>query len=762
MSSIDILRDALYGNPPSDNYRPSRAGLLEAFGMLSNSVSAAVSGVQRYADLTALNADTTQDNGTLGYVYNNNGSASDNQNGFYQFVGGAWGPAPWFFGDGLVEIDQIMSALNALKRSPEVQSFNSLGVFDPDGIFGSPSISITGRYYAIQAGVAIDVTAPVKLPLDNTGVVTILALNIANSTFSLVPFASGGFALPSQCAVLAVIFNGQIATQLPFRRADEGLQLNQFVDGRTMNGPDVRTFADVGAGYADVPAGALTALGMVRGWRGAIGGRAVIGHTIADPYTKGSRLVMRYSVYTTVDDAFGDANAFFWRNDQDSPIGGTEANFVLEQKINSREAIYRAEFINPHDRFDYFYIGRTAPAGAQVTITGMQFHASKLPCYDIRKDDFPSVIPPSGLVFDETLFAVPDDLWVEPTKDLQFFLDNLSGAYTGSELIATIEGDVASGAGRSVSFRNGDTINPDLFDSSALFTVRRVDSIEPKFRKTINIRKSQPGTGKTVRYAQIGDSLTNRYVPTFVQQLLQARGFTASTIGTIQGLGGAFAEGREGKQWGEHTYQLTTLPPPSSVSAYNALSQFDKQQYNPFIRPVVSGDSDAVKALAYNGYVFDYAAYLAAYGLQTPTHVTIALGTNDISYSPSNALDQIANGARVMVPQILAVNADIRVALVQYTVARDAGGNARLSAHNAAQRELIDYIRTLSNGRASFIPVYAHQSRDAGWDVNVVTTADDTGLQTVTVADNIHFNDLNRYVAAEIIANWIGATTPAV
>lgn len=49
-----------------------------------------------YATVTAMSLDLSQKEGTLGYVYLNNGSPTDPDNGYYQFVSGVWGPATWY------------------------------------------------------------------------------------------------------------------------------------------------------------------------------------------------------------------------------------------------------------------------------------------------------------------------------------------------------------------------------------------------------------------------------------------------------------------------------------------------------------------------------------------------------------------------------------------------------------------------------------------------------------------------------------------
>lgn len=95
MDVTDILRDALFGNPPSSTTKPSREGVLAAFRALSINIEAAANGLIAYETVAARDADTSQPDGALGYVYYNNGSELDAANGFCQWSGSAWIAAGW-------------------------------------------------------------------------------------------------------------------------------------------------------------------------------------------------------------------------------------------------------------------------------------------------------------------------------------------------------------------------------------------------------------------------------------------------------------------------------------------------------------------------------------------------------------------------------------------------------------------------------------------------------------------------------------------
>lgn len=94
MSAIDTLRAALYGDPPVSGFQPSRAGTLQAFTELYNSLSTLGLGGTvsvTYATRAALDADLAHAADTLALVYDD---ATDTNNDFYLKVG-ASGAGSW-------------------------------------------------------------------------------------------------------------------------------------------------------------------------------------------------------------------------------------------------------------------------------------------------------------------------------------------------------------------------------------------------------------------------------------------------------------------------------------------------------------------------------------------------------------------------------------------------------------------------------------------------------------------------------------------
>lgn len=82
MSALDMLRVALFGTPPSEAYRPSREGVLAAFGELERRVNSTTAGIIYYATGAERAADTARPVGTIG-------KAAD-EDDYYRREGAGW------------------------------------------------------------------------------------------------------------------------------------------------------------------------------------------------------------------------------------------------------------------------------------------------------------------------------------------------------------------------------------------------------------------------------------------------------------------------------------------------------------------------------------------------------------------------------------------------------------------------------------------------------------------------------------------------
>jgi len=112
--ATDILRDALFGNPPTSAKEPSREGVLAAFGNLearaTTAIAGAIAGIIYYATGAERAADTTRPIGTLGKAadeadyYRRDGSGWVVDNTVYQGVASVVQP----------QISEVQDAVNGL------------------------------------------------------------------------------------------------------------------------------------------------------------------------------------------------------------------------------------------------------------------------------------------------------------------------------------------------------------------------------------------------------------------------------------------------------------------------------------------------------------------------------------------------------------------------------------------------------------------------------------------------------------------------
>jgi hypothetical protein len=87
MSAVDTIQEALFGNPPTAGFKPSREGVLAAFTEIYTQVVAATVGMVSYTTKAALLASPAPAAGTQARVYADTTPAN---NGVYVYKSGAW------------------------------------------------------------------------------------------------------------------------------------------------------------------------------------------------------------------------------------------------------------------------------------------------------------------------------------------------------------------------------------------------------------------------------------------------------------------------------------------------------------------------------------------------------------------------------------------------------------------------------------------------------------------------------------------------
>jgi len=83
------------GVPASGPNEPAKPEIRAAIEQIGAEIGAGMLDFEPYETLAAMNADTSQPIGRLGYVFRNNGVSTDVANGFYQWTGSFWEDAAW-------------------------------------------------------------------------------------------------------------------------------------------------------------------------------------------------------------------------------------------------------------------------------------------------------------------------------------------------------------------------------------------------------------------------------------------------------------------------------------------------------------------------------------------------------------------------------------------------------------------------------------------------------------------------------------------
>lgn len=360
-------------------------------------------------------------------------------------------------------------------------------------------------------------------------------------------------------------------------------------------------------------------------------------------------------------------------------------------------------------------------------------------------------------------FALPPALWLTAGRPTALNLQNSHRARLEPDSLIAAITSAASGKGLFTQSGCAMTLQPEALGTVAAIDVRHRSKPTSRIRHSLAVNVA-PATGTGARsILMIGDSLTNRYMPSLVKVNLQGRGYTPTMIGSIAQLGGEAGEGREGRQWAEYIRKVTgpvgALPDmvpvaPGGEAAYLALSSVDKAARNPFIRAATGGDDPD---LVFNGYIFDLDFYLTRFGYADPSHVVIALGTNDLYQTPDidQFIGKISDGFDVMVAQVRAALPTAKIGIVQHVIGRGSPADQYWSRHHRMIRTLIAKVRALGDPGVAFIPSYLHQSMDGAWPLTTAATDPDTGTVSGVINDVIHFDAANRSAAAEAIASWV-------
>lgn len=176
MSSKDTMRTALFGNPPSADFKPSRAGVLDAHSQLQDQVTAqATAGIASYATVALLPTAPVPANGTNARVYDDPVATN---NTFWIVVAGAWQIDSDFIGilEQLIQpaVDAAagaaLSADAALDAAGELPVLIGRNAKTTTTVFGSTTPNTTEQTYY----------KPCSVPFTKSGYITSVSLRVAS------------------------------------------------------------------------------------------------------------------------------------------------------------------------------------------------------------------------------------------------------------------------------------------------------------------------------------------------------------------------------------------------------------------------------------------------------------------------------------------------------------------------------------------------------------------------------------------------------
>lgn len=530
--------------------------------------------------------------------------------------------------------------------------------------------------------------------------------------------------------------------------AGSGAVANMLVHG---NDPDLAPLYDPGATIGvDISNVDLVALGFTRGFGGD---RPMPRLLLPEGTPKKGWGDARVRQLASADNVFVTPTIYI----HDGKGGNlTTRTMVLEKKISSRVAIYRRMF-----DYDLLESPASITVGViqssstvnPVVMTGFQIYLGPQSQPYIMRSDF------GRRTYPDILY--PAKHYSVSGRGLPFFREGLiTDRQSKDEVLAYSPGDNLSGIPFVQQIGEGTLLDYANVPSTLNLMVggSRLNPAQRANAAVASIRASGTMSG-AFNVLCIGDSNTNREVPSRLRAKLIEMGFTPTMLGTMANEGGQNGEGRGSWEWDDFYGADAQFPavPIGGEAAYLALSAANgadpgRWANNPFLRPQQSGDN---AAHVFNGNIFDIQSYLARFSVATPKFVPILLGTNDINLnSPAQAVAQVLIGMQIMTANILSKIPSAYVGVGVLPMPRSVVGDTKWQeAYALVIRTIIQYVVSQANSRLDVLPVWAHMSPTIGWSLETKQTYANRTLSEIT--DELHPVGINRSFMAECLAQWI-------
>lgn len=530
----------------------------------------------------------------------------------------------------------------------------------------------------------------------------------------------------------------------------------------------------------DITDAALVALGFTRGFNDPTSYNPLYGAVLPDA-VPGRWFFARFYLQSDKDNDFGTAQRANLRSSGNSQSVIAAATKVRQLSARAAEFIVWGQVPLPTvaaDPIDRIICGVIGGTGRDIRVCGVQIGYGASGRAWVRRDDYPlanqalnerlRVLQSAIDVPTSVDLLYPKDMWLFSGRSIPLYPDQViqqTSEGVGHELVLAWTDTANSNRPRVLaSERMIDLDGNDLPASIKMYCRARAQSDRNIHkRQTINVHKALPTAlnGKSPKVLMIGDSLTD-YTGTVpgVKRKLTSLGATPTMLGTItcqetaedSSRTGATAlgEGRRSRRFSDYTYAETDILTPVAAgneAAYLALSSDNRRTNNPFLRASTSDDSaDLVR----NGYVFDVAFYLSRFSFSTPDFIIINLGTNaDVTWQ------ETLDGIRILHTQARAAAPNAYIAFIANAMAFNAEGFTRHTANNVPLiKALLDYAVAAADGKLTVLPMFAHQSREAGFQFTISST-DSRGVATLNFNNTLHFVTEGVEQYAEVVAAWI-------
>lgn len=396
MSAVDILRNALFGNPPSPTQEPSREGVLAAFSQLQRDFGGVIAGIVYYATGSARIADAP--NQPVGKI----GKASDEPD-YYRREASGWVIDNTFY-QGVASVVQPLVD-EATTAAATAVAVNDAWQFSWSGPIVADYTAKVVRYPAfllLRNGEALIRVDPAAYNLPSFDL-SIPAKGENNNIFHYVDVAqiraqgtSGGSPLKTKqngdvdakSVDVAILGNAYDGTYTSATGAEiiSPVAANMFLDGKTMAGPFVRGFA---GGIQDNVRPIVSPELLAKGFTSGYASIDSVGQDLPAPITRATKGVFTFYAETDAENALTNKGTVFLWSIADFL---TSVDVPRVQQLSNRVAKYSVVIdIAAGSGLHHFFIGLDMSAsGAIARISGMQFHCSDTPAYAIAADDYPA------------------------------------------------------------------------------------------------------------------------------------------------------------------------------------------------------------------------------------------------------------------------------------------------------------------------------------------------------------------------------------